>query len=107
RHRLFNVRLIVRQGLQYAMARSVLLSALPLLALTFLCDIFIHRQESLAAIIAARGLAYACFGSVAAVLYWKRQGGLNGIHRRFFPDRYDAQPGPPHRVLQVKEGSSL
>src|SRR5262249_23235312 len=60
RHRLFDVRFIVRQGLQYAMARSVLLSALPLLVLTFLCDIFIHRQESLAAIIAARGLTYVC-----------------------------------------------
>src|SRR5262249_48803173 len=55
RHRLFDVRVIVRQGLQYAMARGVLLSALPLLASTFLSDIFIHRQESLAAIIAARG----------------------------------------------------
>src|SRR5262249_5814578 len=107
RHRLFDVRLIVRQGLQYAMARSVLLSALPLLALTFICDIFIHRQESLAAIIAARGLTYACFGSVAAILYWKRQEWLDRIDRRFFRDRYDAQRVLQHVVLEIKEARSL
>jgi hypothetical protein len=32
RHRLFDVRIIIRQGLQYAMARGVLLSVIPLLS---------------------------------------------------------------------------
>src|SRR5262249_62150663 len=95
RHRLFDVRVIVRQGLQYAMARRVLLSALPLLAAAFLLDIFIHRQESFAAIVAARGLTYVVLGSVAAVLYWKRQEWLDRIGPRLFPDRSEAQ-----RVLQ-------
>jgi eukaryotic-like serine/threonine-protein kinase len=107
RHRLFDVRVIVRQGLQYAMARRVLLSALPLLAAGFLLDIFIHREESLAAIVAARGLIYVVLGSGAAVLYWQRRHWLDRIDRRFFRDRYDAQ-----RVLQqvmhdVKEAKNL
>ena len=57
RHRLFDVRVIVRQGLQYAMARGVLLSALPVLVVGFVMDIFIHRRESLTTVMADRGLA--------------------------------------------------
>jgi hypothetical protein len=49
------------------MSMLVLLSALPLLAAGFLLDIFIHRQESFAAIVAARGLIYVVLGSGAAV----------------------------------------
>jgi eukaryotic-like serine/threonine-protein kinase len=48
RHRLFDVRVIVRQGLQYAMARRVLLSALPLLAaVSYWISSFIDRNPSL------------------------------------------------------------
>jgi hypothetical protein len=104
---LFDVRVIVRQGLQYAMARRVLLSALPLLAAGFLLDIFIHRQESFAAIVAARGLTYVVLGSGAAVLYWQRQEWLDRIDRRFFRDRYDAQRVLQQVVLDVKEAKSL
>jgi eukaryotic-like serine/threonine-protein kinase len=107
RHRLFDVRIIIRQGIQYAMARGVLLSALPLFGAAFLSDIFIHRQESLAAIVAARGLTYAMFGSAAAILYWKRQEWLDRIDRRFFRDRYDAQRVLQHVVLELKEARSL
>jgi tRNA A-37 threonylcarbamoyl transferase component Bud32 len=107
RHRLFDVRVIVRQGLQYAMARSVLLSAVPLLAAAFLLDIFIHRQESLAVIIAARALTYAVLGAGAAILYWKRQEWLDGIDRRFFRDRYNAQRVLQQVVLDVKEAKSF
>lgn len=95
RHRLFDVRVIVRQGLQYAMARGVLLSALPVLVVAFVIDIFIHRRESLATITADRGLTYAGFASAIAILYSKRQQWLDRIDRAFFRDRYD-----PQRLLQ-------
>jgi len=45
------------------MSMLVLFSALPMLAAGFLLDIFIHRQESFAAIVAARGLIYVVLGS--------------------------------------------
>jgi hypothetical protein len=107
RHRLFDVRIIIRQGIQYAMARGVLLSALPVLGAAFLLDIFIHRQESFAAIVATRGLTYVVLGSVTAVLYWKRQEWLDRIDRRFFRDRYDAHRLLQQVVLDVKETKSL
>jgi eukaryotic-like serine/threonine-protein kinase len=107
RHRLFDVRIIVRRGLQYAMARGVLLSALPLLAAALLLDIFTHEDQALTTVIAARGLTYAAFGSVAAILYWKRQEWLDRIDRRFFRDRYDAQRVLQQVVLDVKEAKSF
>jgi tRNA A-37 threonylcarbamoyl transferase component Bud32 len=107
RHRLFDVRIMIRQGIQYAMARGVLLSALPVLSAAFLLDVFIHRQESFAAIVATRGLTYVVLGSVTAVLYWKRQEWLDRIDRRFFRDRYDAHRLLQQVVLDVKETKSL
>ena len=92
---------------QLKMSMLVLLSALPLLAAGFLLDIFIHRQESFAAIVAARGLIYVVLDSGAAVLYWQRQESLDRIDRRFFRDRYDAQRGLQQVVLDVKEAKSL
>jgi len=107
RHRLFDVRVIVRQGLQYAMARGVLLSALPLLAAAFLLDIFIHRKESLATIVAARGLTYAALALLTAILYSKRQQWLDGIDRRFFRDRYDTQRVLQQVVLDMKHAKKF
>jgi hypothetical protein len=107
RHRLFDVRVIVRQGLQYAMARGVLLSALPLVVAAFLLDIFIHRQESLATIVAARGFAYAAFASVTAILYSKRQQWLDRIDRRFFRDRHDTLRVLQRVVLNMKQAKNF
>ena len=77
------------------MSMLVLLSALPLLAAGFLLDIFIHRQESFAAIVAARGLIYVVLARGQRFCTGKKQEWLDRIDRRFFRDRYDAQ-----RVLQ-------
>jgi hypothetical protein len=107
RHRLFDVRVIVRRGLQYAMARGVLLSALPLLAAGLLLDIFIHREESLTTVIAGRGLTYFVLASLAAILYSKRQQWLDRIDRRFFRDRYDAQRVLQQVVVDVKEAKNF
>jgi hypothetical protein len=107
RHRLFDVRVIVRQGLQYAMARGVLLSALPLLAAAFLLDIFIHRQESLATVMAARGFTYAAFASVTAILYSKRQRWLDRIDCRFFRERHDTQRVLQQVVLDMKHAKNF
>jgi len=107
RHRLFDVRVIVRQGLQYAMARGVLLSALPLVAAAFLLDVSMHRQESLATIIAGRGLTYAAFALMTAILYLKRQQWLDRIDRRFFRDRHDAQRVLQQVILDMKHARNF
>jgi len=107
RHRLFDVRIIIRQGLQYAMARRVLLSIMPLLVLILLADILLHGDQSLASIVTARGWMYGVVGAVAIVVYQKRQGWLDRIDRHFFRDRYDAQRLLQDVIQRVKEAKSL
>ena len=55
RHRLFDVRVIVRSGLQYALARSVLISIVPIIAAVFALDLWINREAPFVDVLRARG----------------------------------------------------
>src|SRR5215469_10548917 len=99
RHRLFDIRVIIRQGLQYALARGVLLSLVPALGLILLGDLFIHRQP-LVEILRLRGWMYGALGGLAVLAQARRQQWLTTLDRHFFRERYDAQ-----RLLrEVAEG---
>jgi serine/threonine-protein kinase len=91
RHRLFDVSVIVRQGVQYALARSVLLTAVPALGLLLLADLLVHGQQPLLEILRARGWLYGVLAGLAVLAYMKRQNWLEALDRRFFRERFDAQ----------------
>src|SRR5215831_3118240 len=107
RQRLFDVRIIIRQGLQYAMARGVLLSIIPLLVVILVADILLQSDQSLALIITSRAWIYGVVGVIAVVLYQKRQEWLDRIDRHFFRDRFDAQRLLQDVIQRVKEAKSL
>ena len=99
RHRLFDIRVIIRRGLQYALARRVLLSLVPALGLILLGDLLIHRQP-LVEVLRLRGWMYGALGGLAALAQARRQQWLTTLDRHFFRERYDAQ-----RLLrEVAEG---
>ncbi len=54
RHRLFDIRIIVRQGVRYALARGVLAAAVPGLGGLLVLDLLVHRDQPLEAIVRAR-----------------------------------------------------
>ena len=91
RHRLFDIRVMIRQGLQYALARGALLSLIPTLAAILVLDVVLHRNQPLAAILHARGWVYVGLGAVAATAHAMRRPWLEGLDRRFFREHYDAQ----------------
>ena len=91
RHRLFDLRIIVRQGLQYALARGAVLGLIPLMAAVLVADAMLHSDQTLRSILAARGWTYAMITMSAAVVYYKRNEWMAAIDRRFFRDRYAAQ----------------
>ena len=91
RHQLFDVRILVRQGLQYALARRVLLAAVPALVIALLIDLLAHGEQPLLAIVRARGWLYLALVALAAAAYTNRRRWLDGLDRRFFRERYDAQ----------------
>jgi eukaryotic-like serine/threonine-protein kinase len=91
RHRLFDLGVIVRRGLQYTLARGVLLTAVPVLGVAFLTDLLLHGQQPLLEILRARGWIHIVLIGLAATAYVRRQNWLEALDRRFFRERYDAQ----------------
>ena len=47
RHRLFDLSLIVRQGVRYALARRLFAALIPVLGALLLADVLLHRSEPL------------------------------------------------------------
>ncbi len=91
RHRLFDVQVMVRQGLQYALARGVLLALVPAMGAIFLLDLLLHGKQPLVEILRARGWVYGALGGVALLAHARRQQWLTALDRHFFRERYDAQ----------------
>jgi hypothetical protein len=91
RHRLFDVRLMLRLGLQYALARGVLVSVVPLMGAVFLADLWINRQTSFAGILQARGWVYASLAGLAIVARLRRGQWLDALDHRYFRERLNAQ----------------
>jgi PDZ domain len=58
RHRLFDIRVIIRQGLQYAIARNALLFVSPALLTMFVADVLLRGGEPLGLIMRERGSIY-------------------------------------------------
>lgn len=58
RHRLFDIRVIIRQGIRYAAAKQLLLIAAPAILAIFLADFYAHRNERVDAIMHDRGWIY-------------------------------------------------
>lgn len=105
RHRIFNIRVLVRRSLQYALARGTLfaLMSLPLLGLVIF--LYRHRGESLASLFAGMPVA-VLFLTVALFLvirYRKRL--LEALDRRFFREQYDARRLLLHVVSIIRGGS--
>ena len=107
RHRLFDVSVIVRQGVQYALARGVLLTAVPALGLFLLADLLLHGQQPLLEILRARGWVYVVLAGLAVLAYMKRQSWLEALDRRFFRERYDAQRLLREVVEEVREARTF
>jgi len=107
RHRLFNVRVLVRRSLQYAMARGtlVMLTSLPLIALA--AFLWVHRRDSLAGLFTGTPAVYLLLvlPLVLAMRYRKRL--LEALDRRFFREQYDARHLLLHVVSIIREGSDL
>jgi eukaryotic-like serine/threonine-protein kinase len=91
RQRLFDVRVIIRRGLQYAMARRFLL-AIPMMAAGLLAlDLIFHGNQPLFEVLKAHGAVYVAVWALAGLAYQQRNVWLSWLDRRFFRDKYDAQ----------------
>ena len=107
RHRLFDVSLIVRQGLRYALARRFVDAMIPTLAGVLLFDILVNRDQPLADLVRSRWWWFTLVGAALWLVRTRREAWLRSVDRRFFRERYDA-----HRLLssiadQISHASSF
>jgi serine/threonine-protein kinase len=107
RHRILDVSVIVRQGLQYALARGAVLAVLPALGAILVVDLALNSQEPLAAIMRSRGWIYATLGGLALVTYAQRKPWLEAIDGRFFRERYNAQRVLREVVEAIRDARSF
>lgn len=91
RHRLFDVGVMIRQGVRYAMARRLLLSIVPVLAAMMALDVYWHRDRAIAEQFAERAPVYGLLSVLALVAASRRQRWLDALDKRFFRERYDAE----------------
>ena len=91
RHRVFDIPVMLRLGLRYAAARGLLLSIVPAAGVVLALDLFTHGDRPLTEIAVRRGVLYLGLGAAALVLHAQRRRWLDGLDRRFFRERYDAQ----------------
>jgi len=106
-HRVFDLGLILRRGLQYALARRLLVSAVPALAAIFIADLFLHGDQPILAVFRTRGWIYAALAALAAVASMKRRSWLESLDRRFFREQFDARRLLCEVVEEVRSGRNL
>jgi serine/threonine-protein kinase len=107
RHRVFDIQVIIRQGLQYAMARGTVIGVVPAIGALLILDLALNSQEPLAAIMQSRGWIYAGLSGLALVTYWQRKPWLEALDRRFFRERYNAQRVLRDVVEEIREARSF
>ena len=107
RHQVFDLGFILRQGLQYALARRLVVSLVPACVVVLGIDLFLHGDQPFRGIVLSRGWIYAAVAGVALIAHYRRQQWLEAIDRRFFRERYDAQRLLSQVVEDIRRAKSL
>ncbi len=107
KHQLFDVRVMIRQGVQYAVARNALLYLVPLCVAILVLDLLLHKDQTVGALLSQCGWPYATLGILAAIGHVKRQSWMQALDRRFFRERYNAQQVLRELVEELRRASSL
>jgi eukaryotic-like serine/threonine-protein kinase len=105
RHRLFNIRLLVRRSIRYAFARGTLVAALALPAIALVAFLYRHRHESLSDLLRGRPMVYLVLAAAfTAALHYRRRL-LDALDRRFFREQYDSRRMLERVVSTIRQGT--
>lgn len=105
--RLFGVRVMLRRGLQYALARRVLL-AIPVVAFGLLIvDVLAQGRQPLFSVLKTHAGTYVAVAALAALASTQRQKWLSALDRRFFRDKYDAQQLFHEIVEEIRRAETI
>jgi len=107
KQRLFDVRVIIRRGVQYALARRVLL-AIPVLAIGLLLGTVVAQgSQPLFSVLKTHAGSYVAIAALAALASTQRQKWLSALDRKFFRDKYNAQELFREIVEDIRRAESV
>ncbi len=107
RDRLFDIRLMIRQGVRHAIARGFLLSLAPSLAIVLAADLAFHADQPLSTVLQERGWIYASIAGIAVAAHLTRKRWLDAIDRHFFREKYNSEQLLRQAVHTVRDASDL
>jgi hypothetical protein len=105
KHRIFDIRILVRKSLQYALARGTLLLALSLPVAALMVFLYRHRRESLAEVFSGRPMLYVAIGVPLLAALASRRRLLDTLDRRFFREQFDSRRMLLNVVSLVRKGT--
>jgi predicted Ser/Thr protein kinase len=107
RHRLYNIRVLVRRSLQYAFARGTLFALMSLPVIGLAIFFYAHRQDSLAVLLTGTPALYLLLIVPLVAMIHYRKHLLERLDRRFFREQYDARQLLLHVVSIIRGGSDM
>ncbi|MGA3211629.1 MAG: protein kinase [Terriglobales bacterium] len=107
KQRLFQVSFIVRQSLQYAVARGALLVPIPIVAGILIFDLVAHKDQPLGLLLSAHGWVYALMGVAAVIAHMKKSQWMEALDRRFYREHYNAQQLLRQTVDEIRAAANL
>ena len=97
----------MRQGLRYALARGSVDALIPSLAALVVVDVIVNRSIPLVALLRSQWWWFTLVAVALLVVRTQREHWLNGVDRRFFRERYDAQRLLRSIADEITRASSL
>jgi len=91
RHRLFDIRVIMRLGLQYALARRFIEGLIPIAILAMYINFTRQRERPIDEIMRDNLWLYGFILVMLAIVHQNRERWMAALDRRFFRERYAAQ----------------
>lgn len=107
RDRLFDIRILIRQGVRYAIARGVLISIAPALAAVLAGDLAFHADQPLSRVLHERGWIYGSIAGIGIAAHVTRKRWLDAIDRHFFREKYNAEQLLRESVQIVRDAGSF
>ncbi|HUR82938.1 MAG TPA: protein kinase [Thermoanaerobaculia bacterium] len=107
RHRMFNIRVLVRRSIQYALAKGTLLALMTLPVIGLATFLYLHRGDSLSVLLTGTPAIYVVILLPLALVIRYRKRLLEALDRRFFREQYDSRRVLLHVVSIIRGGSDM
>ncbi|HEV7425010.1 MAG TPA: ATP-binding protein [Thermoanaerobaculia bacterium] len=107
RHRMFNIRVLVRRSIQYVLARGTLLVLMSLPVIGLASYLYAHRSDSIAVALTGAPVVLVLIMVPLGLVVRYRKRVLEALDRRYFREQYDSRRLLLQVVSMVRDGLDI